>query len=328
MTFKFLPLPLAGEGRGEGKPLWAALVIAATLLAGACGNYSNEDLEFMNAVPAREDLAANMPRSMILPANEAELSRDTHDVIRTFNGALDFLNAADVIRTYQPTSRIPNGRIWGPFPMRDHDGWQWRFRMTRDPAATEAMFQYVFEVEPIGAGENGWLTFIDGWFIPTGGGARRGVGYFHMQADNLRAAGFPILPDADQNIFSDLKVMYSTASFPVSVTMTLVLFPKGDLTNTVTIVFHYEQQENGQGAMEFSGTDSKTGASLSVTSHWLASGAGRAEATAQDGMGAGATWVECWNDQFISVYDNKPWAEYPDPVTTGDPALCPDISTL
>jgi len=65
-----------------------SLLLAATLLAGACGNYSNEDLEFMNAVPAREDLAANMPRSMILPANEAELSRDTHDVIRTFNGAL------------------------------------------------------------------------------------------------------------------------------------------------------------------------------------------------------------------------------------------------
>ena len=30
----------------------------------------------MNAVPAREDIAATMPRSKILPANEAELSRD------------------------------------------------------------------------------------------------------------------------------------------------------------------------------------------------------------------------------------------------------------
>ena len=280
----------------------------------------------MNAVPAREDLAANMPRSMILPANEAELSRETHDVIRAFNGALDFLNAADVIRTYQPTTRIPNGRIWGPFPMRDHEGWQWQFRMTRDPAASQEMFQYWFEVEPIGAGDGGWLLFIDGWFIPTGGGARRGMGYFHMQADDLRAAGFPILPDADLNVFKDLKVMYSTASFPVSVTMTLVLYPKGDLTNTLTIVYHYEQQQNGQAAMEFSGTDAASGASLSITSHWLATGRGRAEAVGQDGKGGMATWTECWDDSFRSVFDDNPF-ETP-PVLTGDPALCPDISML
>jgi len=304
------------------------LLLIATLLLAACGNYSNEDLEFMNAVPAREDISANMPRSMILPANEAELSRDTHDVIRTFNGALDFLDAADVIRTYQPTSRVPNGRIWGPFDMRDHEGWQWRFRMSRDPAALEEMFKYWFEIEPTGAGEDGWLLFIDGWFVPTGGGARRGMGYFHIGTEQLRAGNYPLGPDADGNTFEDLKVMYSTAAFPVSVSMTLVIHPKNNPTSTLTILYHYEQQENGQAAMEFSGTDSKSGASLSITSHWLASGAGRAEAMAQDGMGAGATWVECWNDQFVSVYDYKPWAVYPDPVETGNPAECPDISTL
>jgi len=75
-----------------------SLLLAATLLAGACGNYSNEDLEFMNAVPAEQDLSVNMPRSNLL-VNEAELSTLTHDTVATFNGALDFLNAADVIRT-------------------------------------------------------------------------------------------------------------------------------------------------------------------------------------------------------------------------------------
>ena len=265
-----------------------SLLLAATLLFAACGNYSNEDLEFMNAVPAREDLSANMPRSMILPANEAELSRETHDVVRAFNGALDFLNAADTIRTYQPTSRVPNGRVWGPVPMADHPGWQWRFRMTRDPANLEK-FSYWFEVEQIGAGEEGWISFIDGWFIPTGGGARRGMGYFHMQADDLSAAMFPIAPDGDGNVFKELKVTYSTADFPVSVAMTLVLYPKGDRTNMVTIDYHYEQQENGQAAMEFSGTDASSGASLSITSRWLASGAGRAEAVGQNGADASAT---------------------------------------
>jgi hypothetical protein len=357
MTSKFLPLPLAGEGRGEGKPLagdvrpgegrgegkplagdvrpgegrgegkpLAAAFVIAVALVGACGNYSNEDLEFMNAVPAREDLSANMPRSNLLPANEAELSRDTHDVIRSFNGALDFLDAADAIRMFQPTTRVPNGRIWGPFDMRDHEGWQWRFRMSRDPAALEEMFKYWFEIEPTGAGEDGWLPFIDGWFIPTGGGARRGMGYFHIGTDKLRMGNYPLAPDADGNIFQDLKVMYSTAAFPISVHMTLVINPKNNPTSTLTILYHYEQQENGQAAMEFSGTDSSSGASLQITSHWLASGRGRAEALGQNGMGAMATWSECWDDSFRSVYDDNPFAT--PPVLTGDPALCPDISTL
>ena len=106
----------------------------------------------MNAVPARVDIAANIPRSMILPANEAELSRLTHDVINAFNGVLVFLEAADVIRRYQPTSRIQNGRVWGPAPMDEHPGWQWRFIITRDPAAPE-MFSYAFEVQRIGGGD-------------------------------------------------------------------------------------------------------------------------------------------------------------------------------
>ena len=133
-------------------------------------------------------------------------------MVEAFNGALDFLNAADVIRTYQPTSRIPNGRIWGPWPMNDHPGWQWRFTMTRDPAAPE-MFSYRFEVEPIGGGDDAWIPFIDGSFVATGGGARKGMGHFHMQADGLRAAGSRSDADGDGNAVQGAStVMYSTAA--------------------------------------------------------------------------------------------------------------------
>jgi hypothetical protein len=105
-----------------------AIALALILTAG-CGNYSNEDLEFMNAVPAEGDLSADLPaRSAALsPAGEAELSKATHDSIKTFNGTLDFLGAVEAIRAYQPTSRGPDSRTWGPIPDHDHPGWQWRF---------------------------------------------------------------------------------------------------------------------------------------------------------------------------------------------------------
>jgi len=39
------------------KSLLSTLVLLAATL-GACGNYSNEDLEYMNAIPARDDMSA------------------------------------------------------------------------------------------------------------------------------------------------------------------------------------------------------------------------------------------------------------------------------
>jgi hypothetical protein len=330
MTSKiFPPLPLAGEGRVEGKPLSTALagLLAVTLFTAAgCGNYSNEDLEYMNAVPAREDIAASMPRSMILPANEAELSRLTHDVVAAFNAMLAFLDLADHIRTFQPTSRIPNGRIWGPAPMENEPGWQWRFRVTRTPSAPEN-FSYWFEIQPVGAGDT-WLPYIAGSFAASAG-VRKGVGMFTIKTDPLRAAGFEVEWNAKGEALRELTVMYSTASFPISVTMFLELWTDAGLfVDSVAIDYQYEEQSNGQGAMLFSGTDSRTGWTLEIESRWLATGRGRADATAQEGTSAGLTRTQCWNDSFIEVYDHTEWDPANLDLNGGDPADCPEISTL
>jgi hypothetical protein len=306
----------------------ALAFLLATL--GACGNYSNEDLEYMNAVPARVDIAANIPRAL-MPANEAELSALTHDVITAFNGMLLFLETADVIRSYQPTSRIPNGRVWGPAPMENrHVGWQWRFIITRDPAAPE-MFSYAFEVQRIGAGDV-WIPFITGTFVATGG-ARKGMGHFRIETDALRAAGFYVETNTKGESLRVLDVMYSTAAFPISVTMQLVLYTDGlpapgRFIDTVTIDYHYEAQSNGQGAMEFKGTDSKTGWTLGIESRWLPTGRGRADARAMDGAAVDLTRIQCWDDSFEQTYDYTPWAEAPDPIEQGMFADCPDISTF
>jgi hypothetical protein len=302
-----------------------SFLLGVTLLFAACGNYSNEDLEFMNAIPAGEDIAANIPPSHLLPANEAELSRETHEVITTFNGLLDFLKGADTIRTFEPTSRVPNGRVWGPYSMADHPGWVARFTMMRNPN-TPTRFDYAFDVEPAGAGDAGWIRFIDGWFLGTGG-ARLGMGHFTIHGDGVRVAGFGVNPGPDGNLFKELTVDYSTAGFPVSVAMTLVLYPGADLNAMVTITYTYEQQEDGRAGMEFEGTDSRSGAMLDVKSRWLATGRGRADAYATDGTVSG-TRTECWNDAFMETYNNTPWDLTPG-VNHGDLATdCPDISAL
>src|ERR1022692_789570 len=131
------------------------------ILAVACGNYSNEDLEYMNAVPAGSQLSATLPAySSTLPASsEAELAQTTHSVTTQFNQMIaNALGGIDAIRSYSPTSRTPTSRIWGPFPANKQPGWDWRLTVSHDdPQST--MFTYELDVENTADSATGWLTF-------------------------------------------------------------------------------------------------------------------------------------------------------------------------
>ena len=306
------------------------LVLAAALAG--CGNYSNEDLEYMNAVPDRDALTANMPAAGALTVNEAELSKTTHDVVHTFNALLDlFLGIVDAVREYPPSQRLPNQRIWGPVPAERELGWQWRFIVTRDPAAP-ANFAYALQFQRIGDPPSTWAALLTGWFEATAtSGARRGVGGFRVQTAELRNAGYPF--DNGGERIASIDVTYSTREFPISVVVDFVQF--ADFTFTATNTFHYEYgaQENGQGAMRFviSGADLIPGPvidSLAVTTRWLASGAGRGEATVTQGdvvdgiQVVGLMQTECWDTNFRATYNYKPW-KLEDNVGS-DPSVCPD----
>jgi hypothetical protein len=291
-----------------------------------CGNYSNDDLEFMNAVPERSDLSADLPaRSPLLSTSEAELAKATHDVVKIFNGALvNVLGLVEAIRAYAPTTRTPNGRIWGPVPADKQPGWQGRFRMDRE---ADQSFSYAFELEPVGAGEAAWIALLTGNFQPSPG-IRRGVGSFTLNTEALRAASFPF--DADLVKTRTLTVQYSTKDFPITVVLDLAAFTDLTLTASNSVHYEYGVQSNGQGAMKFTMTGDliKTTAAIevvAVTSAWLASGAGRADLTVQQGDGAGLMQTECWDDAFNASYNDKPWSPLED---TGDPSACPQIPTL
>ena len=302
------------------------LVVALALVAG-CGNYSNEDLEFINAVPERSDLSADLPiRSPVLPANEAELAKSTHEVVQVFNGVLEsVLGLVDAIRAYEPTTRTPDGRIWGPVPAEKQPGWQWRFRMTREPNQS---FSYAFELEPVGAGRDAWIPFITGSFDPAPG-IRRGVGTFTLSTTALRAASFPFEPDLAK--LESVSVAYSTKDFPISVVLDLTSYPDYPSLATMNAVhYEYGMQSNGQGAMKFTLTGDliKTTSAIevvAVTSQWLASGTGRADLTVQQGDAAGLMQSECWDGAFDATYNVKPWSPAEN---TGEASACPQIPAI
>ena len=305
-------------------------LVAVTLVCGltvGCGNYSNEDLEFMNAVPDRSDLSADLPvRSPLLAGGEAELAKSTHQVVKLFNGTLaSVLGLVEEIRSYEPTERARDSRIWGPVAADKQPGWQWRFRMQRE---ADGSFSYAFELEPIDGGPDGWMAFISGAFQPSPG-VRRGVGNFTLETTALRAAAFPFDPDTAKT--QSVTVHYSTLAFPTSVVVDLISYPDyPDVSATNSVHYEYGMQANRDGAMKFTLTGDliKTTPALevvAVTSQWLRTGAGRADLTVLQGDGAGLMQVECWDDSFNATYNDKPWVPSEN---TGDPSTCPEIPTL
>jgi hypothetical protein len=286
--------------------------LSLALLAGACGNYSNEDLEFMNAVPTSDGLTVSLPPKPLSTTDEAELAANTHDQVRNYNTLIDTVMAyVETVRSYEPTSRGHDSqgrdtRTWGPAPATDDDtgapnGWRWRFVMTRN-AESASKFHYQFDLQPIGGADDEWTLFISGDF-DAAVGLRRGNGNFLVDFQTLRTLGYPFKDDGK---LASIAVTYATAAFPTSVSMMLVA------TDGTTAGIEYSAQADGSGALSFTLTGdliklTPALETLAVTALWLPSGAGRADEVVQSGDGAGLHRTECWNSSFVVTYEDKAW---------------------
>jgi hypothetical protein len=308
------------------KPLLLAAA-AASALAG-CGNYSNEDLLYMSAVPTSTQLAVVLP-APTPTVTEAELSQSTHGGIATVNKLLDgVLGIVDTIRSYEPTSRSPNQRVWGPAPDSDKPGWQWKFEIDRQ--ANQTTFLYHLFVASL-ATPDAWVEFISGTFDGAGG-AKQGNGAFTAFFANVVAAGYPVDPEvAEYNTLSLTYQNYDTEGSPVSAVLTIVrAFPD---KNGITMgSFSYEILTDGSGEITFQaagmivgGTTTET---VTIHAQWLPSGVGMATLTITAGADIGATQTECWDATFEATYNDKPWSPAEDVNPGQMAAFCPTLPTL
>jgi hypothetical protein len=314
------------------------LVLPVAALFGACGDYSNEDLEFMNAVPQGGDFHADIPAvtSAVELADEAELAKQTHTVTTAFNGMADALvTLVDTVRSYPPTSRTPTSRTWGPFRFDKTKlknlNWQMRVIVWRDPTIADR-FGYEIDVHKDGNADTDWPTFVSGSF-DSGHTARRGVGQLLLDTAQVRAEGLDV---SDFGTLDNLTIKYDTLDDPLTIDMTINDLPTaGSADPGSMVVYSYSQTAAGQGEMIFdligNSVPGPAIEDLRVTSQWLTTGAGKATVNVLSGDGAGALQTECWNASFVATYNNKPWSTGEDAPTNPPPAdpgdLCPAIST-
>jgi hypothetical protein len=311
----------------------------AVSLAG-CGNYSNEDLEFMNALPTSGDLTVDIPArsSAVTILEEAELARETHKTTRELNNLTALLvGLVDAIRSSPPTSRTARSRIWGPFGPGSNDknpSWLRRMMVSRDDV-DPAKLRFEIAVHEAGASDLAWPALIAGWFDP-GRKARQGLGHLEVVTAAVRAAGLDL---SDWGALDHLEIDYdtpfqATAADPIAVHMKVTNLPTApaDPSTASTAEYTYLATAEGQGQMTFDMYANVVMVTaqfehVSITSQWLASGEGVAQRSIVSGDGAGLTQKECWDGLFKPTFGSKPWGLQSERLV-GDEALCPDIPLL
>jgi hypothetical protein len=308
------------------KPLLLAAIAASALAA--CGNYSNEDLLFMSAVPTSSQLAVVLPAARPT-VTQAELAQSTHGGIGTVNALLNgVLGIIDTVRSYEPTSRSANERVWGPAADTNKPGWQWELKIDRQLNGTTFDYHLLVANQ---ATPDSWVEFISGTY-DAAGGAKQGNGAFTAHFADVVAAHYPVDGDAAQyNLLSLTYQNYDTEGSPVSALLTVTrAYPdKNGITNAS---FGYEILTDGSGEITFQAAGNIVGGTTTetVTIHaqWLASGAGMATCTITAGADLGATQTECWDSTFEATYNDKPWSPTEDVNPGQMAAFCPTLPML
>lgn len=308
---------------------WPALLC---LLAACGGNFSNEDLEYLNALPTREDLASKLPGSdsrsgqglaqrtdRLEVGDPSSLYLDTRRASDDFNRGLDgLLTLLENIRTTPPTTREPNRRIWGPFPAKEQPGNDVRFVMERWEDATT--FDYQLQFKPSRAGEEAWWSFLEGSFRADAG-IRKGEGELHLFIAEAMAQGVDV---GDLRTLKALDVGYQNRELPSRVEM---LFTAQPTPTSSDIRYTYRELPGGFGEMRFllKDTDAVPGGAredVEITSRWTPDQGGVGTFVITRGDLMGASYRECWDAQNRVTFAKRSWEFF----GKGNASDCPEVS--
>jgi len=312
-------------------PLTSALLVVALL---GCGNYSNEDLAFVEALPEQGDLQASLPRQGTLTVNADDWYRTTKALIAIFNGAVEkSLALIGSIRHQYPTRRINHGRVWGPYPAEDKPGWSWMMVMREtNPAGGGSLFTYQLGFVPRGsANENALIAVLSGTFAPSAT-TRGGHGTINVDTAEARLNDIPL----DNDNLASLKGSYANDAWPRTIELTWIPVtpnpppaqdPKGPGDSSKSH-YSFQLEQSGEGRVTYSYDDAGNPASLpgpagldqfGVVSRWQPTGIGRADAKVTSGDFAGATITHCWDDSLQTSYKAETSLGG---VQAGDPGSC------
>jgi hypothetical protein len=281
----------------------SAFEAAVLALACACGNLSNEDIAFFEAIPQKQELHVRVPQAAtaqnlctIGAADVWTQAKTTGDGI---NAGVDAILAlVDTIRTVTPTARDDDSRTWGPFPDDKHPGVRIKVVMVRELDATLTPWRWIYTIaaaRPPGA----FLPILEGEFF--GAQARNGIGRLTLHFENSAALGIgkPGDPASPARIFYDLSGDPHTVSL--------------DLTSSngfglVSFDYWFAGYADGHGQFDCAFPDAKNNCTIEVSTFFNAQGAGHDVFRALCPAGLLGDVKQCWDVGGCLTFVDDPFA--------------------
>ncbi|HWE24728.1 MAG TPA: hypothetical protein VG496_12400 [Myxococcales bacterium] len=290
----------------------ACSVLLALVLC-ACGNLSNDDIPFLEALPRTGDLHVQIPQQSTSPAGSSALSactlgeaqqwllgaKDTGDKL---NLAVDaVLGIIDAIRHATPTSRQPNLRVWS-FPDSKHPGVQMEaslLRVPQAPGANPAQQPWSFAIDARRGG-GPYLEVLYAYFI--GSDARTGLGEITINFDSSRALQI----NGPNDPVGTMTFHYDLSGDPRTVQIGLGAVGLG----LSQFDYFYAGFSNGSGEFDYIFPDSANNV-FSLQTAFTAQGAGKAHIFVRAATGQTGTLDECWDTSACLTYVLDPLSVTP-----------------
>jgi hypothetical protein len=296
------------------------LLLAAALCA--CGNYSNDDLVFINAIPTSDQLKVSVPQAQGQPLcalGSDDFATNARTNGTNLNQAIEkVLGLVDTIRSVPATTRSGDQRTWGPWKDDKHAGVDYVVNIVRTRGATPAQdqFDYAFAGRLDGGP---WLTVISGTFHGTK--ARQGTGTLMLDFRNSYALGTNNPGDPD----GQLQVSYTLSGDPDTIELQLIGAAGFGLQT-----YHYvwAGYADGRALFDFRFTDPASGNTYTVDARFTAQGDGTASITGETPAGNTAHIDTCFDAQacvtwFSDVNGITPVCGYHAFCHVGSQASCP-----
>ena len=306
-----------------------ALVLVSSSLAG-CGMDDDGDVadDFRNGVPRRETVelvipgagtgqaltdGAEAPVALSVRGQTAELYSLTRAVSGIVNGggALT-LALVKAIILHPPTVVTADSATWGPWTGA-LEPVTWKLTVNRvGPQKYSYELGGRARTDTTGA----FVTVLSGTHSPAVNAKGRPLERFGEGTLRLDWNARATLPMPDDNVgTADYRYARQSPGAGVEVDAEFKGVKDRERPGQlVDVSYRYRSSFGAGGSMEFvhtgPATSAKPGTRLAVKSRWTSSGTGRSDARGTGGdlpAGVAATWNECWNGAFDSVYQAMSW---------------------
>ena len=277
------------------------------LVVCACGNLSNEDVAFLEAIPQKQQLHVAIPQGStsqnLCAIGAADVYANAKSTGTAINGGVDdILALVDAIRKVTPTTRNEDSRTWGPFPDKDHPGVWIQVVMFRELDASRAPWRFIYTISaarPPGA----YLPILEGEFF--GAQASNGIGRITLHFENSTALGInkPTDPTFPARIFYDLSGDPRTVSLDLTAGV--------NAFGLVSFDYSWAGYADGHGQFDYAFTDAKNGCTDEVTTFFNAQGAGRDVFRALCGASIYGDVKQCWDAGGCLTFVDDPFGFTP-----------------